>query len=291
MRGASTGIISELGIVLGYKCGLRCSHCAVAGFRGEQDIRPAEISLLKLSIRQYSPKTISFTGGEPTRYIRQINNILSAPATKRKPKVRITTNGSFAVTAEAAVKVLGSFARLNQVQLSYDNFHKTPGALGRAGNVLRACAELSVKFNAILTIQSPLDLALLNELRTLGGFPVVVQKVLPVGKASQNGIDYCYPILDKTVLGSKCVNAGKMFYICGRGFSVCCSSLIFNGVSGGVSHGTLREHLESRFYKLVSRKSFSSLLKEAKISPRELLPRHSSPCTLCELIFKEIKWN
>lgn len=278
--------LPELGIVPGFACGFNCAHCAVSGeaARGRR-LTDAETDLLLETVRRHSPRTLSFTGGEPTLYADKINRIISAHPDRGRLKVRLTTNGHFAKDRDSAARTLRSFAQLDEVQLSYDRFHAESLSLAQAGLLCRACGELSMGFSVVVAVSSPLDLAVPQDLRRFGDIAISFQKVLPLGRAKANGLAYQYPAFDSAVLSQSCPNKGQVFYICGRGFSICCSSMVFDGDFPGVLHPTLEEHLASGFHGLVGSLRFSELLARSGLDPASLAPEHSSPCTLCEHIF------
>lgn len=278
--------VLELTILPGFKCGFRCAHCAVGPeLDAEGKLTQDEIRLLKRAIEELRPSALTFAGGEPTYYADEINELVSAHPAPQSVTVRLTTNGQFAQDKARAVSALRAFRKLDQVQLSYDRFHEDFLPLAKVANVAAACAELSVDFGVLLAVSSPLDLEIAGRLRSLGEFPITVQKVLPVGDARTNGVAFRHLEFDPKVLAEHCPNRGQMTYICGRGFTICCSSLAFNGARRGVVHPTLAEHLESPLFKSMSEHDFSGLLARSGLHSDSLAPEMSDACTLCEHIF------
>lgn len=276
----------ELNILPGFKCGFRCAHCAVGPeLETEGRLSQEEIRILKRTINEFRPSIIAFAGGEPTYYIDEINDLVSVHPTPEKLTVRLTTNGQFARDKARALSTLGAFKKLDQVQLSYDRFHEDYFPLEMVGHVASACKELSLDFGVLLAMTSPLDLEIAGRLRALGDFPITVHKVLPIADAVTNNVAYRHIEFDPKVLTEHCPNRGQISYICGRGFSLCCSNLAFNGSRGGVVHPTLSEHIESPLFKSMSEHNFSELLTRAGIRIDSLAPEMSSACTLCEKIF------
>ncbi len=275
----------DLGVTLGYDCNFRCAHCVVSD-KQKPSVSDKEIALLVKTIHQYKVGSLLFVGGEPTLFVDAANKILSGLTNLPDISVRLTTNGGFADSKEAALKVLGAFLKLNRVQLSYDKFHAKFLPPKNINNLYLACKSIGVGFHVVVTIGGPLDLLLLGEIKKQGKFKVVVQKVLPLGEALKNGIDYAYPSFDPAVLDKRCPNIGSLMYMPGQGFTVCCSSLVFNGRTKGFLHKTAAAHLRSRFYKELSAFTFSELLKKRNIHIEKIEPKHSSMCNLCELIFK-----
>ncbi len=278
--------ISEFCITVGYACNFKCAHCGVSVKRGLSLSSP-EITLLVDTIVKHNFGSLLFVGGEPTLYIGKINLILSGIGKSSKPRVVITTNGHFAGSKVSAIRTLSSFDRLNSVQLSYDKFHKKFLPAANIKHLYSACRELGMDFRVLLSIDSPLDLVLVKELQAVGTFNVAVQKVQPIGDAGKNGLMPNYPSFDADVLRKKCPNRTKLIYMCGEGFTTCCSYLAFQDDSAKYIHPTEKAHFTSPFYKLISKLTFSGLMKKIKVSSNEFLPEHSDPCGICRHIFQE----
>lgn len=276
--------LKELGVNLGYKCNFRCAHCSVL-----EDPRiklsPAEINLLAKTLHRYNFKSLLLVGGEPTLYIDIANGILLKAGDLSKTSVKITTNGHFAGSREKAIKTLSAFAKLDAVQLSYDKFHAKFLPFENVKNLFDACKALGKKFNVIAAIEDPMEVLLAEKLKTAGRFNIAVQKVLPVGRARLNRIRHLFPSLDKKVLNKSCPNRNKIMYFCGRGFSSCCSSLIFNSRDYSVIHPSVEAHLQSGFYRTAVLSTFGRLARELGVSAEDLKPEHSMPCNLCEYLF------
>lgn len=277
--------ISEFCIAVGYSCNFNCAHCGVSLKRGLA-LSAREVRLLISTILKHKFGSLLFVGGEPTLYIGKINTILSGIEGKAQPGVIITTNGHFAGTEASAIHTLLAFNRLHSVQLSYDKFHKKFLPPENIKNLYSACKELKMDFRVLLSIESPLELVIAKELRSAGDFPVAVQKVHSIGEAARNKIATLYPSLDKTVLKKRCPNRTKLVYMCGEGFTTCCSYLAFQKDPSEYVHKTLAAHLRSPFYSAVSRLTFSGLMRKFKIPIEGLLPEHSEPCNLCRHIFQ-----
>lgn len=274
------GIVAHsLSIVLGYACTFKCRHCAISGPERQQ-LSPAEISLLADSINRHRFKTLILVGGEPTLFVNAINGLLSA--VEYKPRVLITTNGCFAVTADEAERMLRRIPGLSEVQLSFDKYHGEFLGKENAGNLKSACDRLRLRFSVILTIQSPMDLVQIAELRKLGEFTIAVQKVLPFGAAKENGIAYAYPSFDKEILSKHCPNKDGMVYMCGRGFSVC--DIPRRGYEEQF-YRTIEELQMSVFYRAVTSRTFGELARDFGLNDESLSAGHSCPCVICEELF------
>lgn len=280
----SRKIVGKLGIIFGFKCNFSCAHCLTYR-ENSKKITERELNVVADAIDQYRVRNIHFTGGEPTLYLKEMCSLLDRIRDNRQATVRITTNGHFASTKTAARKLLSSIPRLKYVQLSYDKFHKKFLPFANLRNALAVCRELGVNFCCNLTIQSPMDLILLSELRRAGEFPVLVQKVSAIGEAKRNGLAYMPPAFDKNLLSRRCPNRNNLVYIYGRGFSVCCSSLLFNGRYRWLCDKSPETYLKSDFHKFISNNTFKKIAEKLSVPISELRPEHSSPCGLCEKLF------
>jgi len=274
----------KLCILPGYACNFKCAHCSGA-FKKPLRLTEREFEAISRAIAEYQVTSLHFVGGEPTLYMKDINRLLAGVTRLKKTKVRITTNGYFGASKAAVREKISSFLKLDYLQLSYDKFHERFLPFAHIKNIYDACLEAGVEFSAAVSIQDPLDLTMVSRLKKLGDFPVGVLKVMPAGAAEKNSLSYRYPSFDGGVLRKKCPNRRIITYMCGEGFTSCCSLLSFGKDSGLFSHPTMRGHLESGFYRLMERNSFGDIMRLAGISRDTLGPEHSSPCTLCAHLF------
>lgn len=237
--------------------------------------------------RSYKVGRLLFVGGEPTLYTDDINSVLSGFPSNDRPHVTITTNGYFASTKAKAALFLKRFRYLDAVQLSYDRYHKKFLPINNVAFLYRAAKYLGKEFSVILTIENPMDLTLVEEFRGAGDFPVGVQKVHPTPTLPGDRLRRIYPGFDPAVFKKKCPNLGKMAYLCGEGFSVCCSYLTRGQYSEKFIHPGVNSHRKSRFYRLISRYSLGQIMERSGVSAEKMLPEFSSPCVLCNYIFSK----
>lgn len=282
--GFSRKRLGKLGIIFGYKCNFSCAHCLSLRERSPA-VTDKELNAIAAAIDRCRARDIHFTGGEPTLYLKEIRSLFGRVRANKEAATRITTNGHFAVTKEAALKLLSSIPRLKYVQQSYDKFHAEFLPFGNLRNLFSACGELGVKYSCNLTIQSPLDLALLTKLRGVGKFPVMLQRVSPMGEAKKNNLGYVFPEFNKKLLSCRCPNLNKLVYSAGRGFSICCSSLLFNGRYPWIFGKSPDAYFKGGFYKFMAANTFRSIAGKFGVPVSELLPEHSSPCALCAKLF------
>lgn len=276
--------VSRLVVFPGYACNFYCDHC-ITRDRGNGSLSGAEIKLLSETIARHKIRSLMFVGGEPTLYKNIVNELLLSAGNIRK--VCITTNGHFAKDPGSAEAELSAFAKLTDVQLSYDRFHAKFLPLSNVSALYAACRKLKKTFAVSLAVQTPLDMLLVKRLREVGDFKIGVQKVLPFGAAKRNNVGYTFPLFDKSILSKKCPNRKTMAYMCGYGFSVCCGAPDMRAGRLEYVHAGLEEHLASKFYRMISGLTFSGMMSRLGVSRDWLAPEHSAPCTICARIFDE----
>lgn len=278
----------KIAVSLGFNCNFKCAHCANC-FEKRERLSPSEKKVLTSAIDRYHINVVHFIGGEPTLYIEDINEILCGIKPRRKLKVVVTTNGSFAKNLNTAISVLRSISGLSKIQLSYDKFHSQFLPFSHVKNVFQACKRIGLDFGVLSAIETPVDMFLINKLHELGNFPILIQKVLPQGSARINAVSYkAYPHFDRRVLRTKCPDRKDLLYICGKGFTICCSSLVFNLKIKEILFKTPGELFSSNLYKLFQRHSFRELAKKFRQNGDAYKPEHSSACNLCENMFKKL---
>lgn len=269
----------------GLQCNLSCSHCANnSGPNEKLRLSPSELESIKAAIERFVPENLLFTGGEPTLHIPEINAVIAAHPKLHEAKVLLTTNGWFTKSDDDIAKTLGQFMQLDEVLLSYDRFH---GSKVKHDDILRLkdyCSNNNQEFSVSVCISNPVELIWAQELKQKIQVPVIFQRVTASGRAKTNNKAFQYFHFEKEVLEKKCPNLGTISYICGKGFSVCCSSLIFNSNMRDIYHDTVEGHMESPFYQKISKNNFGELLAGKEMSLTVLEPKHSDPCSLCELV-------
>lgn len=236
-------------------------------------------------VKKHRPQRLQFTGGEPTFYINEINNIIKSHPDKNNFSVLITTNGWFSNTKKQITDILSKFVRITDLQLSFDKFHGSKLKLSNIRNLKDYCIESKIEFNLSMCITTPLELIEAKQIRNQLGIKIAFQKVNLSGRAKINNLSFCYPNFEKETLNKKCPGLGTMNYICGKGFSICCSNLIFNHDKKEIYHSSISEHLNSDFFIAHENNTLGELAQKKGINTSQLSPSHSSPCNLCEHIF------
>lgn len=279
-------VITELGVLPGYRCNFNCHHCSI-GYKRSATLSAAEMELIAETIRMNAITALIVAGGEPSLHIPVINRLFEIIAKPEDLFVTITTNGSFAKDAASAEEVLGKFSFLNKIQLSYDKWHAKYLPFENIRHLCTACKRRGVEFNVSMAIESPTDLVEIAKLRAIADFQVNVQKVISAGHAERFGIGYKFPTFESEVLTRRCPNLKKPVYLCGRGFALCDINLSFKALAGTAQQKifkSLSGLVSSDFYLRMQGHTFGELLAKYKIDKTKLLPAHSLPCNLCAYI-------
>ncbi len=276
--------IEILHVMPGLFCNLSCDHCATSSGPNERlRLTSGEVGDLVEVIKTHLPKKLLFTGGEPTFYLEILNQLISSHPLLLDCEVQVTTNGWFARMGRIS-KVLGSVVKLDHVQLSYDRYHYPKLAIEDVNAIKDYCVENNIGFNIVSSISDPLDLIFVNEVEEKTKTKVIYNRIQDAGRAKLSGNAFKYPVFESGVLGEKCPNAGMVTYITGRGFSACCSNLVFNSNDEFFIHSSISEHIQSEFYKEIQSKNFGEMILDRGIPVSELTPECSSVCHLCEFI-------
>lgn len=277
--------IDVLHIIPGYFCNLECTHCgSLSSPRRKRGMSKEEMSLLKKTIKEHLPKNILFTGGEPTFYIDEINELIDSIDKRDAHVIQITTNGWFATSITKTESTISSFLKLDKIQLSFDLFHGSTTTIENIKNIANFCSKNKIDFNISVCISNPTDLNKAADILKEVHVPISYQKAEPFGRAKKNDISFRYFTFQEDVLKTKCPNLGIISYISGVGFTTCCSNLIFNQKNSKYASNSIEGHLSSDFRKNLQNNTMADLMSKYNIKKKELLPTHSSTCSLCEYI-------
>lgn len=282
--------MQEITIILGYKCNYSCSHCANNSGPNNTNncLSTSEIDLIKNTLLKYSPKTITFVGGEPTLYIDEINEILNGYAALERTKIQIITNGWFAKNAVLLDTTIKSIRKLDVIFLSFDIFH---GSLTKKENIKLAsqyCINNNIQFELMMCISNPVELIQANKLTVDLPVKVNYQKVVKCGRAISNHKFFNYPSFETNTLNKKCPAEGKIVFLPGKGFSTCCSSLAFESYFAEVSNYDLETYTQSNFYQTMTNKTFAEMFEQYGVTLENLDPSDSLECNLCSNLFTRL---
>lgn len=270
-------------IIPGFYCNLACSHCAnLSSPKNKVRVSEKELSQLRVAIQECSPGKLLFTGGEPLLHIEIINEIISFHPNLEETEIQFTTNGLLLFEKEG-FELLSKCMKLDSLQLSYDIYHGSKLSIENVKIIQRYCKEKKLNFNISSCVSNFSELLELKKVSEEIDAEITFQKVEASGRASLTEVAFSYPSFENEVLEKKCPALDQVSYICGKGFSTCCSNLIFNN-DFKCFDDSLDDYLNSTFYKNLKNNNFRELANIYNVELSNLTSEFSSPCKFCEYI-------
>lgn len=160
-------IPSSFAIHVTYTCPLTCAHCCFLSSPLVKDRLPLELILETIrSLDCTQIRMVAFTGGEPFLLGRELVGAVQA-AKARGMVTRIVTSAYFGKTEAEASKRLRQVreAGLDELSISWDDFHEEFVAFEAVRNVFMAAKELGLKV-AVNVVQAKDSRWNVNRVRT-----------------------------------------------------------------------------------------------------------------------------
>jgi organic radical activating enzyme len=268
-------------LVPGLTCNLTCPHCVnESGPTARGSLAKDERDKIVAALNRIQPKTMLLTGGEPTVYLESINEILGKLTFR--PRVILTTNGTYALTLEQARAKLDQMPILDGIQLSFDPHHESTLDSPLPAVLKQYCEQRGLEFVVIVSMSRVMDLTFAAQVEEKYQAPVIIQKIEGSGRARKTGVEFQYEVFDPAVLNERCPNSSAPSYIQGKGFTVCCSNVVYNLPGDQYAEKEFGDLERSAFHREVTGLTFGERMKKQGLRVEELEPRHSSPCNLCE---------
>lgn len=278
-------------IVLGYYCNFSCDHCGTAsGPYRKKRLKENEKKKITDFIRSYRPKQVQFTGGEPTFYIDDINELTYDFSKTKEAKIKITTNGWFASSKDSTCNLLNRINCLTGINLSWDMYHLSHLKQSRKHimNLKEYCIDNDLTFDILITITAPIELIRIREMLSDLDLSISYQRIEACGRAKDNNLRYQYFKFETDILGASCPNSNIICYICGKGFSNCCGNLIYNNDFRFAYSSNVEQLLESNFYNNITNHTFGDLADIASLKMTGFDAHDSSACQICEKIHSRL---
>lgn len=193
--------LSNLGLMLTFKCTTACPHCVVeAGPHRKEEI-PLERALDWIDqARQYRNGHIlglALTGGEPFCILNKLTHVVEY-ASERGFFISVVTNAFWARTKEQAFSILSRLPDIKMVSISTDVYHLKTIPFQNVVNLVQACRALGRTFNlAVCTddLENPEYLKIVESIRSLGeGDRLRPAITFPVGRAQNLVANFHYPL-------------------------------------------------------------------------------------------------
>jgi MoaA/NifB/PqqE/SkfB family radical SAM enzyme len=296
--------LSNLGLMLTYKCTTACPHCVVeAGPHRKEEIRFDQFTTWIEQARNYRGGYmvgLALTGGEPFYIIDKLTQVVEY-GYQHGFLISVVTNGFWAVTEEDAISVLSKLPAIQMISISTDIYHLKTIPFQNVVNLIRACRMLGRVYNlAICTDdeENPQYRKIVEDLYALGeGDKIRPAITFPVGRARNLVSNFKYPFSPEPPI-SACTMAGSPIAFPDGKVLACIGPLVALPPThplflGNLNQEKLAEILDRAEinpilhilriwgpYKLVS------MLKEMGLG--DLLPKEYVSTCICDICYKLI---
>jgi hypothetical protein len=204
-----------------------------------------------------------------------------------RPRVRITSNGSFAKKMRDWDKLLLKLGP-NELRISYDRFHAKFLKLEVIKDIFDFCSESGIRFIIETCISEPKDLIDLYSYPSWFKDSAKIDKVLRAGRAKATGCFFRYEVFESENLNVRCpfIEAQQLMFYPNKGFSFCCNSLAANQTipKERLYFANVDQMLNSPIYQELE--SVGPLKNLLKMDPSlQSDPDNSDACNLCDSYF------
>jgi organic radical activating enzyme len=285
----------ELCVIVGYRCTMSCAHCCThSAPQAKGTLQEADFARLEKALTRPALKYLSFSGGEPTLFVTDINRLIEMTNKDDSPEIIITTNGWFAGNSENVNRVLSKLKKIDRLNFSADNNHELDFKSAAIQNLKTWCQKLKVRFSVSYSYLGKSDLTAFAALKS--EHPEVeftIEPVQPKGRARNLVSEYDFRIANGAKFGNDakitgpassdifCPSRGVVTYYPGLGFSACCA--------GGPIESIQEAHLDlamlesSRFFNEMNATALNRLADsngKAIVIPNSV----KSECGACDYV-------
>ena len=182
--------LSNLGLMLTFKCTTACPHCVVeAGPHRKEEI-PLERALDWIdqarNFRGGHILGLALTGGEPFCILDKLTQVVDYAA-RQGFFISVVTNAFWAKTEGDALAILSGLPDIKMVSISTDVYHLKTIPFQNVANLVQACRVLGRTFNiAVCTdnVENPQYLKIVDDITSLGVYDKIRPAItFPVGRA------------------------------------------------------------------------------------------------------------
>lgn len=273
---------------LGRGCNLACRHCCVMGgpdLFQEKHQNQNSLEIFFKEVKRHNLETVLFTGGEPTLYLVQMQNVIEGCRKISIKQFGMITNGHFLIHSDGS-DILDRLPAITFIHISCGRLYGDIIGVCEIKEFSQRCQERHVRLSLKIPILMPEDILLYDDYLKLD-LPIAFNKVMASGRAQENQMYFSVNRFDESLLDQKCRQESITYYP-ETGFSVCCGNL-YKVKRHQAIHATIEEHLSSPFYRRISEKTFGQFAKEVGVESKELTAFHSHPCHLCEHLFNQFE--
>ncbi len=182
--------LSNLGLMLTFKCTTACPHCVVEAGPHRKEATPLHQVLDWVGqARAYGGGRVvglALTGGEPFLDLDTLTRVVEA-GSRQGFLISAVTNAFWAVSEEDTLAVLSKLPDLTMLSVSTDVWHLKTIPFQHVVNVVRACRRLGKIFNIAVCTDDESDpqyRKIVEDIRAIGeGETIRPAVVYPVGRA------------------------------------------------------------------------------------------------------------
>ena len=253
--------LGNIGLIMTYKCQVRCPHCILdAGPHRTEEVNAEEALDWIRQITAYENSKViilSLTGGEPFYDIEKLR-LISDYADTQGLYVSAVTNAYWASSPEEAARVLAQVPAIRMLSLSTDVYHQRFIPFQNIKNAIRAIQDLEKQYTVAVCMEDANDPALRKireELLTVTTQDHIFSALtFPVGRAMQHVDAGRYP-MSAQVPASACVTCSSPILFPDGHVVACIGPLIDLTYPHALYLGNIREE------------SLQSILDRAQMNP------------------------
>ncbi len=198
---AELPFLSNLGLLLTYKCTTACAHCIVeAGPHRKEEVQLDQALDWISQAREYQNGRmvgLALTGGEPFCIPEKLTQLVEF-GHQLGFLISVVTNGFWAKSEEEAVAVLSGLPDVQMISMSTDVYHLKTIPFQNIVHLIHACEKLNRVFNvAVCTDRktNPEYLQIVADLAALGHADKIRTAItFPVGRAQRLAKNFQYPL-------------------------------------------------------------------------------------------------
>lgn len=148
--------ITSIGLVLGYKCNIRCRHCLWGDTLDDktQMAGADACDYIDQAVKLGGIREVGFTGGESFLFRTAMKEAMGHADKNYALPSFICTNSSWAKTREQALSILEGYYELglHRLQLSIDDYHQEWVPLERVKYAVEAAIEFGIKCKMVCIV-------------------------------------------------------------------------------------------------------------------------------------------
>lgn len=207
--------LSNIGLMLTYKCSVACPHCIVEAGPHRKEIMSIENSFkwsLEASVyRSRHIKGLALTGGEPFFDMENLK-IISEHGRKLGFVISAVTNAFWASTKERALEVLLQVPAIQMISLSTDVYHLKSIPFDNIKNGIWAAKQLRILYNIAVCTDSEEDTQykriIEDILKITDNDNIRTAITFPVGRAEKHIKRFNYRVSSEPTIAA-CTMAGS----------------------------------------------------------------------------------